>query len=572
MAINIGNNSVSTIIAGDDITNNKGQTVVGSREVSYVMQGDQTIYQYNRTYDNYLRKYGFISSKVSEAGSMPDIEVISNPEQYSGDKYTIESITDFNEVLSQKYVSFNIKANNISFWNSIYTWFKNNNIDSRYFRYNIDGVYRNGVFALSDVQNLEFNIDCKDDNGKTTNWGYVRHPFYYSKVQEIIIHIKSGQVSSGNGFFGFATELNSLVWDGAPMRAKDQAGIFEECRRLRSTPENIIDWSDKDDDSIRKCTNMHYAFSGCAELQAIPSAAIENPASSDYNVITPNTFIRQMFSGTSSLTTVGPIIDMKYVQLTRDNCLQAFDCPKCTHLLLKNLSNGSWYFDNHKATLDDQGNPTIGTTGDYLYGGNLPLLDETSVQYLFNNLVDLAGRYTGRTNTVNSFFVQKQNNTDASIGWTAGGTKTNQYDIYRYYVKLKYYSTADGDTSTIHTTAALNTKLKVTGLTSGMSIMLGDTTVTKDGVYPVTNTKGTDFKIKLLSNDASTALNTKVPDDVNIQVSMDDSVKYDPEDPLVHEADLYCPTQWNQYITSEMIDAAKMKNWTVYVGGNIREQ
>lgn len=37
--------------------------------------------------------------------------------------------------------------------------------------------------------------------------------------------------------------------------------------------------------------------------------------------------------------------------------------------------------------------------------------------------------------------------------------------------------------------------------------------------------------------------------------------------PDVSSANLYCPSSWNSYITSEMISAANAKGWTVYIGG-----
>ena len=40
--------------------------------------------------------------------------------------------------------------------------------------------------------------------------------------------------------------------------------------------------------------------------------------------------------------------------------------------------------------------------------------------------------------------------------------------------------------------------------------------------------------------------------------------------PDVSAANLYCPSSWESYITSEMISAANAKGWTVYVGGSVK--
>ena len=40
--------------------------------------------------------------------------------------------------------------------------------------------------------------------------------------------------------------------------------------------------------------------------------------------------------------------------------------------------------------------------------------------------------------------------------------------------------------------------------------------------------------------------------------------------PDVSAANLYCPSNWESYITSEMISAANAKGWTIYVGGSVK--
>lgn len=40
--------------------------------------------------------------------------------------------------------------------------------------------------------------------------------------------------------------------------------------------------------------------------------------------------------------------------------------------------------------------------------------------------------------------------------------------------------------------------------------------------------------------------------------------------PDVSAANLYCPSSWDSYITSEMISAANAKGWTIYVGGSVK--
>jgi len=44
---------------------------------------------------------------------------------------------------------------------------------------------------------------------------------------------------------------------------------------------------------------------------------------------------------------------------------------------------------------------------------------------------------------------------------------------------------------------------------------------------------------------------------------------YDPTNPLVSSANLYCPSEWEEKITNDMITSANNKGWTIYTGGTI---
>ena len=58
--------------------------------------------------------------------------------------------------------------------------------------------------------------------------------------------------------------------------------------------------------------------------------------------------------------------------------------------------------------------------------------------------------------------------------------------------------------------------------------------------------------------------------------NLTDLTKYNPDDtsgmnPKSEHGDLYCPTEWSDKITQDMIIAAAAKNWNIYVGGELQQ-
>lgn len=45
--------------------------------------------------------------------------------------------------------------------------------------------------------------------------------------------------------------------------------------------------------------------------------------------------------------------------------------------------------------------------------------------------------------------------------------------------------------------------------------------------------------------------------------------KYNMSNPATSSADLYCPEEWRDKITSEHISNAKTKGWAIYIGGSV---
>ena len=106
-------------------------------------------------------------------------------------------------------------------------------------------------------------------------------------------------------------------------------------------------------------------------------------------------------------------------------------------------------------------------------------------------------------------------------------------------------------------------RISISGLSSGDSIIFGEAgsspivTITSNGYREITKEANVTMGFKLLSNNTD---NTSV-----VEIIIENGLDY--TNPKVSSANLYCPSEWSDKITSDMIASANTKNWTIYVGG-----
>jgi hypothetical protein len=99
----------------------------------------------------------------------------------------------------------------------------------------------------------------------------------------------------------------------------------------------------------------------------------------------------------------------------------------------------------------------------------------------------------------------------------------------------------------------------VSGLQEGDRLEFGSKIITNEGRYLLEKPTTDNIGFKLYSSNPSNK------SWVSIQIVNG----YDPTNPLVSSANLYCPANWEDKITEDMITSANNKGWTIYTGGTI---
>lgn len=64
-------------------------------------------------------------------------------------------------------------------------------------------------------------------------------------------------------------------------------------------------------------------------------------------------------------------------------------------------------------------------------------------------------------------------------------------------------------------------------------------------------------------------INPNASTEVIIQIGTDDN-RYSSSSPKVSNAELHCPSTWNNYITDNMVTSANSKGWSIYIGDTLK--
>lgn len=373
-----------------------------------------------------------------------------------------------------------------------------------------------------------------------------------SEVKKVTLNVpRSSRISSGNHFFRRMTLLTTINvnltgegkqnW-GAAFGCTDCSGWFELNGKIETYPANLINWVSRDlnvRSETTGCTLMSYAFDSCTSLKSIPSFDYKAAGWDEgANTIVPARYAEFMLNNCSSLQTIGPILDMKLVN-TRRGVFSGLNA--LTSARIKNLNHGDWDFTH-----------------------TLKALDTTSVQYLFANLADLTTSDPSKhEDTIDKAF----KNWTCNYFEAAGNTPDWDYnmDTVRSFQARKRYATASKAPFVASTNTTLNNMaVSVSGLEEGDSVIFGasgdaapDYTFTEDGSYTITKTDSLVKGFKVLSSDPSKR--------TIINVVIDNGLDY--TNPAVSSANLKCPEEWTDKVTSGMITAANAKGWTIYIGG-----
>lgn len=448
--------------------------------------------------------------------------------------FYIPETTDMESYMTR--IKWNIKPANPDIWTRVKVWYESNT-----------APLLSEQFADSTgLTEITLNIPPNE-------WYlFASDMFTNSEVEEVTLNVpRSSRISSGNHFFRrmpLLTTINvNLTGEGeqnwgAAFGCTDCSGWFELNSSIETYPANLINWLSKDL-NVRSetigCTIMSYAFDGCTSLKSIPSFDYEAAGfGEEANTIVPARHAEYMLNNCSSLQTIGPILDMKLVN-PRTRVFSGLNA--LTSARIKNLNHGNWDFTN-----------------------TLKTLDTTSVQYLFANLADLT---TSDPNKHEDTIDKSFKNWTCNYFEAAANTPDWDYnmDTVRSFQARKGYATASEAPFVASTDATLdNMAITVSGLEEGDSVIFGasgdaapDYTFTENDNYTITKTDSLVKGFKVLSSDPSkrTAIN----------VVIENGLDY--TNPAVSSATLYCPEEWTDKVTSEMITAANAKGWAIYIGG-----
>lgn len=512
-------------------------------------------YHKDKTFENCWKKYGFVTDKYTdEEGEEQTYEhgrlSISNNSGYNFDGgISLPNIVDLNDVirvndennLVKSYLTWNISITNNDFWNNVRNWYKANTINST--------IINSHLFSNSSIDgDITINVKNKSDS-----FFLIARDFIYgTKLNSVTINLAEGhRFSVGQNMFRRAGELTECHIN-YPIGATDSSGMFEYCDKLKTYDNNLINWGDRANFKYdnKGGTNVCFCFEYTG-LETIPQYNQEDRFADD-NTIICLPFSAQMFNGSKSLKTVGPVIDVRLVNPSEDgNAKWMFASEAITDIRIKNLNHGDWYL-NGKGTSNN-------------YHGNLPNLDQESINYLIKNVYDLPTNY-------------KEDNV---LSYNNSFSKWDGYEktLYNQHTRIdeigyfslsecelgKRFNTGEVAISPCHTTARFTgLKVKVSGLLTGDRLEFGsgvinktEKSMTTDGQYTIDKDNDLDEGFVLYRDNEPLA----EAEYQTVLVSIVDPYLY--SNPSVNSATLHCPLTWNGKISEYLIQSAKTKGWTI---------
>lgn len=405
----------------------------------------------------------------------------------------------------------------------------------------------------------------------------------------IIVTDDNTNISSTHRMFRWASKLKEITYQNLAQPSKCLCAahmtedMFTGTQSLTTYPSNLIDWSNRANlkDSPNGHTMFSYFIDGSSKMTTVPMCSLAN-GDREHNTNTIiSTSIRQSLNGCTNLTYFGPTLDVIAVHPTHSDSVNCFNgCGNLSDIRIKNLNHGDWRFDNS----------SIGPENAKIFHGNLKSLNQESINYLFEHACDLTktALAVGTTpNVLNTFSVW-----DGAVQgkysfchYSKGGLSYRFLDKKMIFVddsiNLDDYLDAVSGWSTnrrfsveMGTNGQVLDKLtvKITNLTSSDFIWFG----TKD------RTSGERITIDKLDDNGIISLEKNNEETYGFYLYTTDltivgptlkTVTIEIVNPCnpyissVHSASIYCPSEWNAHITSEMVNNMKNKGWTIYIGG-----
>lgn len=483
------------------------------------------------------------SAAIEDLNLVVDIEPIFddntpislNPTWWSQYNVKVPIISDL--VANIDKIAFNCNPRNNALWNVIKSYYATHVLEG----IAVDRKFQSAV----DIGPLEITLP---------NNRYLVYDgtFIHSEITSLTITAqKYSVINVLRNIFNSCFNLTTLTLNVPSDRnltffadAKDISAAFEGCA-LTTYPSDFICWNSERDNvdvASRLSTLCDYAFNEC-ELNIIPSFN-SNDRLADDNTIKCAT-VENMFNYASNLTVIGPVIDLALIKPDNANNIFA-GCTKLIDARIKNLNHGDWHLDGSAYSGHD-------------IHGNLSALNAASIQYLFENLKDLANEFNPLQDvaTIYNSFTLWEHNGESRSTWSLNSAGVLS-------AIARYEDITDAPLM-IHTKEDVTIAITVEGLVDGDSLLfLAENqtpilTITENGEYDITNSGGVDRGFALVGDVANM-------DYVHIKID----TPWDLSVPSVISANLYCPSAWETNITDAMVTAANAKGWAIYIGGTLK--
>lgn len=444
-------------------------------------------------------------------------------------KLVLPEVTD--KISNMTKTLWNSKPTNLEFWDSVKEWFENN--------YTEHAMIQHGLFRNSNIDEIKLRLNAAWGDGTVEQYLWANGPFKSSSIKKITIESINGcAFSVGNSLFSGAGSLETIELvlhkdTNYMVGATDFSGMFERCGSLKTFPANLIKYNIKRSHAFDQgipCSLANYFFDYTG-IETIPMYGTDRLA--DANTLIMHSSAAQAFNIGSALKYLGPVIDMILVRPSGGYSM--FRCESLTDARIKNLNHGNWNFDGENR----------GT-----YHGSLASLDAESVAYMFNNLMDLK--------TCNPD-VHENKVDKAFLSWSTAYSGSWDTEFWTSRVAVRYFETRDRSNIEVVSTNKTFTdmEIRVSGLQEGDVLSLGETEITTNGIHKVTKSN-TDWEAFKLTGDINDTTNI-------VKVIIENGLDY--TNPRVSSANIYCPVEWEDKITSDMINAANAKGWNIYIDG-----
>lgn len=522
---------------------NKVNIIMSANPIGAILQIDK-IYNAELTWDGrtaYKDKttIGVVGGEgrtitIEELPTYEDPDIISlNTDIWSNifSSLVVPETVDMEDYMDK--ILWNIKPANTSIWNRVKAWYETH-----------DAPLLTGQFSNSrGLEEITLNLRKGDA------YLYCDQMMNNSDIKKVIINCpKSSKISSLNGFFKGAAYLNNIVpnlvndEENGDLNIKaivlptDVAGAFSGCTYLETYPADFINWYNPHGNVLGEtmpATLIAYAFEYCHRLKSIPSFDYEAAGyPSSANEIRSCRGADQAFMDCIYLESIGPTLDLI---LVTSNYKMFQGCNALTSAKIKNLNHVDWDFTD-----------------------TLKALDEESIQYLFDNLVDLTTHDAEKhedtidksfKNWNSRYWTEYQTNPDYPVIFTNVRTavcrKITQSNIYIASTRESF----DSMNLTIYGLEEYNAgqdneAAKIIVKQNGTTTVASRTT---DGSFNITNPNGKYIEIIL----NATSIADRTP---YIQIVVTNGLDF--SNPIADHANLKCPAEWGEHAGVSKFDFA----------------